>query len=121
MSKAFKQTSQSASIRYFGAGVVGLNVWSCARHFRGSGLLLWLSGGRSCSVQRTQGQLSTNAKRVERDKREEIVLRDHRIVIPNKCTKKALMNAGPWWPPSRHSQDETSCQIESVAKVVMTK
>jgi hypothetical protein len=28
--------------------------------------------------------------------REGIVLRDHRIVIPNKCTEKALMNAGPW-------------------------
>jgi hypothetical protein len=26
------------------------------------------------------------------------------------------MNADPWWPPSRHSQDETSYQIESVVE-----
>ena len=77
-------------------------------------------GASPCSVQISPGQLSTNAMRVERDKREEIVLRDHRIVIPN-ALRKRLWTLGPWWQPSRHSQDDTSCQIESVVKVVLTK
>ena len=45
-------------------------------------------GASTCSVQRSPGQLSTNAMRVERDKREDIVLRDHRIVIPNALRKR---------------------------------
>jgi hypothetical protein len=51
--------------------------------------------------------------------REGIVLRDHRIVIP-KSLRKRVVELAPWWPP-KHSQDETSNQIESVVKVVLTK